>query len=74
LTEPIRQFLNMPLPASPAPRLRTEGFCRELTRIGLWRQFKPFIYLNRPARRSKDKGPAFRRGQLHFTTLDSRDP
>jgi hypothetical protein len=35
----------MPLPASPGPRLRWKAL-PELTRIRLWRQFKPFVYLN----------------------------
>ena len=33
----------------------------------LWRQFKPFVYLNCPVdRAANEKGPAFRRGLPHY--------
>jgi hypothetical protein len=61
LIEPIRQFLNMPLPASSATRAFDRRLCRELTRIGLRRQFKPFVYLNWPAgpRAANEKAPPY---------------
>jgi hypothetical protein len=38
----------------------------ELTRIRVWRQFKPFVYLNRPADRAPTKkAPPYGRAPLH---------
>jgi hypothetical protein len=59
----------MPLPASSATRAFDGRLCRELTRIGLSRQFKPFVYLNWPAHVARPKGKAPPFGGAFLTTL-----
>ena len=47
-----------------------EGFAGELTRIRLMRQFKPFVYLNRPAAGAPNKkAPPFGGARPHSLLL-----
>jgi hypothetical protein len=72
LNELIRQFLDMSLPALFRRPLDQGGGLGEVTPLNSGRQFKPFVYLNRPGGcGTQRKSPAFRRGFPCFRSAKS---